>query len=334
MAARTTGKLNLVYFGSQEGELFNQFMSAAKTNDNYLFFHVSGVCAALHGQQHPGVSIFRSFDESPIHFSGSPSGLNEWMESSAVPTLIEFSEDYIEPIFGKGKDALILFTNDREANYNKVFADAASQLKGQILFVVSGTEQGIQQRLAEFVGVDASSAPTIRLLAPGEEMKKFVFSGSIQTLSVASLKAFIDDHKAGNLKPHLKSEPQPETQGPVTVVVGTTFDAIVMDTSKDVLVKYYAPWCGHCKSLAPVWEELGQHFADNNDLVIAKFDATANEVAGLSIRGYPTLRFYPKDNKGGIDYDGERDLDSFKKWLAEHSTAVAENNARKANDEL
>jgi protein disulfide-isomerase A1 len=64
-------------------------------------------------------------------------------------------------------------------------------------------------------------------------------------------------------------------------VVGTTFEAIVMDSSKDVLVKYYAPWCGHCKSLAPVWEELGQHYADNSDLVIAKFDATANEVAGL-----------------------------------------------------
>ncbi len=101
-----------------------------------------------------------------------------------------------------------------------------------------------------------------------------------------------------------------------------------------MLVKYYAPWCGHCKSLAPVWEELGEHYADNNDLVIAKFDATANEVAGLQIRGYPTLRFYPKDNKAGIDYDGERDLESFKKWLSEHSTAAAEHKAKKANDEL
>ncbi len=62
------------------------------------------------------------------------------MDNSAVPTLIEFSEDFIEPIFGKGREALILFANDRDASYNKVFADAANQLKGQILFVVSGTE--------------------------------------------------------------------------------------------------------------------------------------------------------------------------------------------------
>ena len=49
LAARTTGKLNMVYFGNFEGELYNQFMAAAKTNDNYMFFHTSGVCAALHG---------------------------------------------------------------------------------------------------------------------------------------------------------------------------------------------------------------------------------------------------------------------------------------------
>jgi len=90
-----------------------------------------------------------------------------------------------------------------------VFTDAASELKGQILFVVSGTEEGIQQRLAEFVGVDSAAAPTIRLLSPGEEMRKFVFGGSIDSLTVASLKTFIDDFKSGSLRPHLKSEAEP-----------------------------------------------------------------------------------------------------------------------------
>jgi protein disulfide-isomerase A6 len=118
------------------------------------------------------------------------------------------------------------------------------------------------------------------------------------------------------------------------VIVGTSFDRIVRDTTKDVFVKYYAPWCGHCKSLAPTWEELATSVANIDDLVIAKFDATANEVSGLSIRGYPTLKFYPKDNKEGIDYDGERDLDSFKNWLKEHSSAYKAHAAKAASDEL
>lgn len=71
-------------------------------------------------------------------------------------------------------------------------------------------------------------------------------------------------------------------------------------------------------------------------MVIAKFDATVNEVAGLEIRGYPTLKFYPKDNKDGVDYSGERDLAAFQAWLGENSTAyqAAGRNAAAKEEEL
>jgi protein disulfide-isomerase A1 len=330
-------KLNLVYFGDFSGEHFDAFMNVARSNEAYIFLHASGECAKENGAKVNTVTVFRTFDNSPVHYDGAydQSSLASFLDKSAVPQLIEFSEDYIEPIFGKGNPAVILFTDDRDAAFNKVFADASSQLQGQILFVVSGTQQGIQQRLAEFVGVDSASAPTLRLLAPGEEMRKFIYSGQLSTLTVAGIESFIKDFKAGNLKAHLKSEPEPTSQGPLTVIVGTTYDKIVNDPTKDVLVKFYAPWCGHCKTLAPVWEELANSVKDISDLVIAKFDATANEAAGVAIRGYPTLKFYPKDNKAGIDFDGERDLASIQKWLAEHSSAYKAGASKQAtNDEL
>jgi protein disulfide isomerase family A protein 3 len=52
----------------------------------------------------------------------------------------------------------------------------------------------------------------------------------------------------------------------------------VVDGSKDVLVEFYAPWCGHCKSLAPVYEEVAQKLKDEDGVVLAKLDATANDV--------------------------------------------------------
>lgn len=45
---------------------------------------------------------------------------------------------------------------------------------------------------------------------------------------------------------------------PSQVVVGKNFDEIVNAEGKDVLLEFYAPWCGHCKSLAPKYEELGE----------------------------------------------------------------------------
>jgi protein disulfide-isomerase A1 len=327
-------KVQAVYFGDAEGALFDIYMNFAKSNEVFEFFHAGADCADAHGAKAPGMSVFRNFDNSPVHFEGEQNeeAAAAFFEKASVPMLIVFSEDYIEPIFGKGKDALILFTDDASAPFNKVFQEAAEQLNGQILFVTSGTQNGIQQRLAEFLGVDAASAPTVRLLSPGEEMKKFVFPGSLDTVSVHAISNFISEYKAGSLKQHLKSEAEPAEQGDVTILVGTNFDSIVNDPSKDVLVKYYAPWCGHCKALAPTWDDLGSHASEISDLVIAKFDATANEVEGLNIRGYPTLKFYPKGNKDGIDYEGDRDVEAFKDWLMKNSSAYKQH--FRAHDEL
>jgi hypothetical protein len=67
------------------------------------------------------------------------------MTTSSIPTLIEFSEDYIEPIFGQKKQAVFLFRRkgEEESAYSKVFAEAASTLKGEIVFVQSGISEGI-----------------------------------------------------------------------------------------------------------------------------------------------------------------------------------------------
>lgn len=93
-----------------------------------------------------------------------------------------------------------------------------------------------------------------------------------------------------------------------------------MNNDNDVLVKYYAPWCGHCKKLAPIWDEVADELKDVPNLVIGKFDATANEVDGVDIKGYPTLLFYPKGNKGSpISFEGDRDAEGIKNFLKEKS---------------
>lgn len=216
---------------------------------------------------------------------------------------------------------MVLFDSARDGSHHDAFKQASKDRKGDILFSLSGVRGGIQERLAEFIGVTEADLPTLRIISPEAEMKKFAYSGDTSAMTADDVNKFLDDYKSGALKAHLKSAAAPESNdGPVKVVVGTTFEKIVMDSSKDVFVKFYAPWCGHCKSLAPKWIEVGEHVA-GSDLIIADFDATENEAAGVDIRGYPTLKFYPKDNKAGIDYNEGREYDEIVAWLAENSSA-------------
>jgi protein disulfide isomerase family A protein 3 len=76
-------------------------------------------------------------------------------------------------------------------------------------------------------------------------------------------------------------------------VVAKNFDQVVNDPTKDVLIEFYAPWCGHCKSLAPKYEDLAKKLENEDGIVIAKMDATANDVPSqYSVQGYILLIFF------------------------------------------
>jgi len=183
----------------------------------------------------------------------------------------------------------------------------------------------------------------------GDEMTKFGlggkefgaaiddFSNSLKyrmdgDFSVANVEKFLKDFFDKKLDAYIKSEPIPENDGGVKVVVGKNFKDIVLDPTKDVLLEMYAPWCGHCKKLEPIYTELGNKLKDVPGLTIAKMDANANDSphGKYQAKGYPTILYAPANNKENpIAYSGEREVKAFESWLKDKATV-----AWKKKDEL
>jgi protein disulfide-isomerase A6 len=111
----------------------------------------------------------------------------------------------------------------------------------------------------------------------------------------------------------------------------SNFDKVVLKSGKPALVEFFAPWCGHCKNLAPVYEELAQAFSSASDKVsIAKVDADEHRSLGqkFGVQGFPTIKFFDGKSSDPIEYNGGRDLESLSAFITE-KTGIRPKGAKK-----
>jgi len=157
--------------------------------------------------------------------------------------------------------------------------------------------------------------PTLKFFEAGEEGRSF--NGERTQKGLVSF-----------MMKEPRSEDLPEAQGNLVTLVGKNFDELVLKNQGDTFIKFYAPWCGHCKSMAPAWEELADKFENDATMTIAHFDATANDMPpaakGFDYTGFPTLFWVPAGGEP-IKYEGGRTLEDWETYIAE---------TRGAKDEL
>eukprot|EP00096_Caligus_rogercresseyi_P003657 TRINITY_DN1701_c0_g1_i1.p1 TRINITY_DN1701_c0_g1~~TRINITY_DN1701_c0_g1_i1.p1 ORF type:complete len:388 (-),score=136.24 TRINITY_DN1701_c0_g1_i1:160-1302(-) len=92
-------------------------------------------------------------------------------------------------------------------------------------------------------------------------------------------------------------------------------------------IKFYAPWCGHCKRIAPIWEELAARFEGVKGVTIAKVDCTANDNKNKElcneegVNGFPTLNIYESGSKIK-EYRGARKVEDLEEFVKEHDKSA------------
>lgn len=271
--------------------------------------------------------IFLAGEKKPIVYNSkdtSLEALTSWVSVESTPYFGELDGTTYQKYSQADLPLAYFFYNTAEerADFEETIVKLAKESRGKINFVgLDGSKYG---RHAENLNIEPEFPAFV--IHDLENNKKYGISQK-EKLTKKSLVEFLALYKKGKVEPITKSEDVPEEQTEsVYKIVGKTHDEIVNDETKDVLVKYYAPWCGHCKRLAPILEELADLYKSEPKVRIANVDATANDV-DVQISGYPTLILYPAGDKSNpIVHKGGRDLQALVDFIKESGTFKIDGN--------
>lgn len=133
--------------------------------------------------------------------------------------------------------------------------------------------------------------PTLKWFPAGNLAEPEDYTGA---RDLQSLAAFVELKTKGAAKAKIK----PVIRSAVTQIDAYNFDEIALDPAKDVLLEFYAPWCGHCKRLAPIYESIAKTYENEENCVVAQINADEPRNRALAekyeVKGYPTIKFFPR----------------------------------------
>ena len=312
----------IIYFGNNKQEL-DEYIKVARKNEDFPFHNVeSEEIAKKLGVKMNTVVMFRNFEEEKKELSGDLTSkkIEEFIDAYSSPKVItNFDEKAAQIIFGKALPAIILYCDKQSTKwdeYKKIMENISDKINGKLKVVQTDIKEGMAARLAEYIGVKDADLPKVQIADTRVDLKKYNMYGDIDEKNILK---FIEDWENNKLKPYLKTAEEPkDNNGDVFVVVGKSYEKEVINNDKDVMLLFYAPWCGHCKALHPKYEEVAKKLKEKNPkLLMAKIDATENEVENINISGFPTVKFYPgnKKNKMPIDYNGDRTVEDMIKFI-------------------
>uniref|UniRef100_A0A0G4GES3 Protein disulfide-isomerase n=1 Tax=Chromera velia CCMP2878 TaxID=1169474 RepID=A0A0G4GES3_9ALVE len=313
------GEKHVVYVGklkSDSSDLYKTFEKVADDNRDAGTF-----VAFVDGGHDDSIAVHRKDEGETPATDKSEAALTEFVLAESFPLFGPINGDN----YGKYVDAErdMIWACLAPSDYTKfasAIRDVAKTFRSEYSFVWLDTDE-FSSHAENALGV--SDFPAVVLQA---KAGRYVFPS--KDITGDALKSFISDVKAGKIEKSIKSEEIPESQDEaVQVIVAKAFEKMVFESEKDVFLEVYAPWCGHCKRLEPIYTEFAEAMATElPSLMVGKMDGTANEspVENFDWTGFPTIFYIKYDDvqaakKEGKAYDpmkynGARTVEGLKEF--------------------
>ncbi|WVO22327.1 protein disulfide-isomerase domain [Cryptococcus decagattii] len=232
----------------------------------------------------------------------------------SASNVVDLDTTNFDQIIGQDKGALVEFFAPwcgHCKNLAPTYERLADAFPSNKVIIAKTDADGVGRELGSRFGV--SGFPTLKWF-PAGSLEPIPYSGA---RDLETLAAFVT--KQSGVKSNIKPPPPPA----YTELDVSNFDEIALNESKNVLVAFTAPWCGHCKNMKPAYEKVAKVFSSEPDVVIALMDADDAENKPVAQRygvsSFPTIKFFPKGSKNPVAYDSGRTAEQFVDWINDKS---------------
>ncbi|KAL6512010.1 Thioredoxin-like domain [Orobanche gracilis] len=339
------------------GEKYENFTTLAeRLRADYEFGHTLDAKLLPRGDSSvtgPLVRLFKPFDDLFVDFQEFVvDALVKFVEETSIPTVTLFNKDpknhpFVIKFFNSPNAKVMLFLNftgEQFDAFKSKYHEVAQLFKSEGLSFLMGDTEASKNAF-QYFGLKEEQDPLIFIQTSdgGKYLK--------QNVEPDQITSWVKDFKGGRVESYMKSEPIPEVNNePVKVVVADSLQDVVFNSAKNVLLfgeildhtsntitirlavllEFYAPWCVHCKKLAPILDEVAVSFQNDADVIIAKFDATANDIPRdtFEVKGYPTLYF--RSSTGNmLQYDGGRSKQDIIDFIHKNRATIVKQESRK-----
>jgi protein disulfide-isomerase A6 len=194
-----------------------------------------------------------------------------------------------------------------------IWEKTATVLKG--VATVAALDADAHQSLAQEYGI--KGFPTIKVFVPGKPPVDYQGARDVKPIAEFALqqvKTLLKERLHGKDTGGSSDKSEPSASVELT---SRNFDELVLKSKELWIVEFFAPWCGHCKKLAPEWKKAANNLKGKVKLGHVDCDAEKSLMSRFNVQGFPTILVFGADKDSPFPYESARTASAIESFALE-----------------